>query len=130
MPIPSAGTSSRPRAPTPEPNEYKSPGACPDCGLPDCNKATCLGEPSSQPPAYKRHKAWNSVENRDNSPDRISNRLLYCRKEDDAWVDISNERLRNSRLGALYPGSRFKGVQRCREVSYEVLVDIQVCFRL
>lgn len=51
---------------------------------------------------------------------------LVSRNEDDYWVDISDKRLRNSRLGALYDGSRFKGVQKCGTSKYNVLVDIQV----
>jgi hypothetical protein len=51
---------------------------------------------------------------------------LVSRNENDYWVDISDKRLRNSRLGALYDGSRFKGVQKCGTSKYNVLVDIQV----
>lgn len=51
---------------------------------------------------------------------------LVSRNEDECWVDISDRRLRNSRLGALYDGSRFKGVQKCGTSKYNVLVDIQV----
>lgn len=52
---------------------------------------------------------------------------LTARNEDELWVDISNKRLPNSRLGALYAGSRFVGIQECGSTSYEVVVDIQVC---
>lgn len=51
---------------------------------------------------------------------------LLSRQEDDAWVDISTKRLRSSRLGALYDGSRFKGMQKCGANTYNVIVDIQV----
>ncbi|CEG67215.1 hypothetical protein RMATCC62417_03678 [Rhizopus microsporus] len=50
---------------------------------------------------------------------------LLSRQEDDAWVDISAKRLRSSRLGALYDGSRFKGMQKCGANTYNVIVDIQ-----
>ncbi|KAJ8661909.1 hypothetical protein O0I10_002240 [Lichtheimia ornata] len=50
---------------------------------------------------------------------------LTARNEDELWVDISNKRLPNSRLGALYAGSRFVGIQECGSTSYEVVVDIQ-----
>ena len=46
------------------------------------------------------------------------------------WVDISNQRLPNTRLGLLYPGSRFVGIQECGTNKYEVVVDIQVCWIL
>lgn len=56
-----------------------------------------------------------------------SNRAsLLSRREDDPWVDISSKRLTSSRLGALYDGSRFKGVQKCGANKYNVIVDIQV----
>lgn len=51
---------------------------------------------------------------------------LTARNQDELWVDISNKRLPNSRLGALYAGSRFVGIQECGNTSYEVVVDIQV----
>lgn len=51
---------------------------------------------------------------------------LISRNEDDPWVDISDRRLKNSRLGALYDGSQFKGVQKCGTNEYNVLVDIKV----
>jgi hypothetical protein len=53
------------------------------------------------------------------------NTSLVSRNEDDYWVDISNKRLRNTHLGALYAGSRFKGVQKCGISKYNVMVDIQ-----
>ncbi|RCH93640.1 GID complex subunit 4, VID24, partial [Rhizopus stolonifer] len=53
------------------------------------------------------------------------NTSLVSRNQDDDWVDISNKRLRHSRLGALYDGSRFKGVQKCGMSKYNVIVDIQ-----
>ncbi|KAG0747990.1 hypothetical protein G6F62_004270 [Rhizopus arrhizus] len=41
-------------------------------------------------------------------------------------LDLSNERLKYTNiLGHLYPGSQFKGYQKCGSNSYEVLVDIQ-----
>ncbi|KAI9310236.1 vacuolar import and degradation protein-domain-containing protein [Dichotomocladium elegans] len=43
----------------------------------------------------------------------------------DDWVDISTQRLSTRTLGALYPGSRFKGTQQCAATEYEVIVDIQ-----
>jgi hypothetical protein len=54
------------------------------------------------------------------------NTSLVSRAEDDHWVDISDKRLKNSRLGALYDGSQFKGVQKCNMNKYNVMVDIQV----
>lgn len=51
---------------------------------------------------------------------------LACRTEDEQWVDISNQRLRCTKMGALYPGSKFKGVQKSGKTSYEVAVEIQV----
>lgn len=51
---------------------------------------------------------------------------LACRSEDEQWVDISNQRLRGTQMGALYPGSKFKGVQKSGKTSYEVAVKIQV----
>ncbi|KAI9018783.1 vacuolar import and degradation protein-domain-containing protein [Phycomyces nitens] len=51
--------------------------------------------------------------------------LLVYRKEDDPWVDISNRRIPNSKLGSLYSGSRFKGKQKCGDSEYEVLVDLK-----
>ncbi|KAI8581578.1 hypothetical protein K450DRAFT_231994 [Umbelopsis ramanniana AG] len=50
---------------------------------------------------------------------------LACRSEDEQWVDISNQRLRCTKMGALYPGSKFKGVQKSGKTSYEVAVEIQ-----
>ena len=43
-------------------------------------------------------------------------------------MDISNQRLPNTRLGLLHPGSRFVGIQECGTNKYEVVVDIQVCW--
>lgn len=44
-------------------------------------------------------------------------------------LDLCNERLKYTNiLGHLYPGSQFKGYQKCGSNSYEVLVDIQVCY--
>jgi hypothetical protein len=51
---------------------------------------------------------------------------LACRSEDEQWVDISNQRLKCTKMGALYPGSKFKGVQKSGKTSYEVAVEIQV----
>lgn len=52
--------------------------------------------------------------------------LLSCRADDEMWVDISTKRLPGSRLGSLYAGSRFEGIQKCGSTSYDVVVDIQV----
>jgi hypothetical protein len=60
------------------------------------------------------------------SNERKKTSSLVSRNEDDYWVDISDRRLRNSRLGALYDGSQFKGVQKCGTSKYNVLVDIKV----
>ncbi|KAI9311981.1 vacuolar import/degradation protein Vid24 [Dichotomocladium elegans] len=38
---------------------------------------------------------------------------------------MGNQRLPNSRLGSLYPGSRFQGVQHCGSSNYDVAVEIQ-----
>lgn len=51
---------------------------------------------------------------------------LSSRSQDEAWVDISDRRLPNTRLGALYPGSKFVGSQECEAKSYQVTVEIQV----
>lgn len=40
-------------------------------------------------------------------------------------IDLSNERLKSTTLGELYPGSQFKGRQECGSSSYEVFVDIK-----
>ncbi|KAF7723550.1 hypothetical protein EC973_001839 [Apophysomyces ossiformis] len=50
--------------------------------------------------------------------------MLTYRKDDEPWVDISDRRLPTSRIGALYAGSKFTGVQKCNPKSYEVAVDI------
>ncbi|KAG2222393.1 hypothetical protein INT45_006915 [Circinella minor] len=50
---------------------------------------------------------------------------LTSRHAEEMWVDISNQRLPNTRLGLLYPGSRFVGIQECGTNKYEVVVDIQ-----
>lgn len=57
--------------------------------------------------------------------DQKKSTSLVSRTEGDFWVDISDKRLKTSRLGALYDGSRFKGVQKCGTSKYNVLVDIQ-----
>lgn len=54
------------------------------------------------------------------------NTSLVSRAEDDHWVNISDKRLKSSRLGALYDGSQFTGVQKCNMNKYKVMVDIQV----
>ncbi|CEP11109.1 hypothetical protein [Parasitella parasitica] len=59
------------------------------------------------------------------SSQKKKNTSLISRGEDDFWVDISSKRLKNTRLGALYAGSRFKGVQKCGISKYNVMVDIQ-----
>lgn len=51
---------------------------------------------------------------------------LSSRDEDEHWVNISDKRLKSSRLGSLYSGSRFKGIQKCGISKYNVSVDIQV----
>ena len=125
MPIPSANTSSRQR-PTPaelHDSSYKPPMVCADCGANDCH---C---DSRRWPSHKK-RSKTGKESNQTRVERLlrspGNTLLNCRKEGEAWVDISNERLPNSRLGALYPGSRFTGMQRCGSASYDVSVDIQV----
>ncbi|KAI8374586.1 vacuolar import and degradation protein-domain-containing protein [Radiomyces spectabilis] len=45
--------------------------------------------------------------------------------EDIHPIDLSQQRLRNSHLGALYAGSVFKGIQKCAQMTYEVTVEIQ-----
>ncbi|KAI8365264.1 vacuolar import and degradation protein-domain-containing protein [Radiomyces spectabilis] len=50
---------------------------------------------------------------------------LISRTENDVWVDISDRRLPNDRLGGLYSGSQFEGVQTCGKNSYQVKVNIQ-----
>lgn len=56
----------------------------------------------------------------------IKTTSLLSRQEDDLWVDISTKRLKSSCLGALYDGSRFKGVQKCGSNKYNVIVDVKV----
>jgi hypothetical protein len=55
----------------------------------------------------------------------IKKTSLLSRHENDLWVDISTKRLQSTRLGALYDGSQFKGVQKCGSNKYNVVVDIQ-----
>ncbi|KAI7866038.1 vacuolar import and degradation protein-domain-containing protein [Spinellus fusiger] len=52
-------------------------------------------------------------------------KLLTHRKEDEPWVDISDKRLPNTKLGSLYSGSQFKGEQKCGDNKYEVMVELQ-----
>ncbi|KAI7886689.1 hypothetical protein K492DRAFT_140454 [Lichtheimia hyalospora FSU 10163] len=54
----------------------------------------------------------------------LGKKLLNYRRDDDVWVDISNARVPSSRLGSLYPGSKFKGKQQCDTSTYDVSVDI------
>ena len=54
----------------------------------------------------------------------LGKKLLNYRRDGDVWVDISNARVPSSRLGSLYPGSRFKGKQQCDTSTYDVSVDI------
>jgi hypothetical protein len=72
-----------------------------------------------------------ALQNAINAPRKLAkpkkrNTSLVSRAEDDHWVDISDKRLKNSRLGALYDGSQFRGVQKCNMNQYNVMVDIQV----
>ncbi|EPB84894.1 hypothetical protein HMPREF1544_08329 [Mucor circinelloides 1006PhL] len=82
-----------------------------DCSVPCCNQHTT--------------ESVKSVSMQLPSNQKKRNTSLFSRDEDDYWVDISNKRLRNTRLGALYAGSRFKGVQKCGISKYNVMVDIQ-----
>lgn len=52
--------------------------------------------------------------------------LLSTRPNRDAWVNLSDHRIRNSQLGNLHAGSRFTGTQKCGDNKYDVVVDIQV----
>lgn len=87
-----------------------------DCSVPCCKQHTTesVKNVSMQLPSNQKKR----------------NTSLVSRDEDDYWVDISNKRLRNTRLGALYAGSRFKGVQKCGISKYNVMVDIQVSARM
>lgn len=87
-----------------------------DCSVPCCKQHTT--------------ESVKSVSMQLPSNQKKRNTSLVSRDEDDYWVDISNKRLRNTRLGALYAGSRFKGVQKCGISKYNVMVDIQVSVRM
>lgn len=136
MPIPSSHSSLRQLRRSIPDAEQKPTAQCPDCGSEDCS--SCRRN-------AKRHKAWKEHEQQDAlNPEegedcnakpvqhealverRNPHRLFTSRAEDEAWVDISTQRLPNSRLGSLYPGSRFRGKQKCGITTYDVLVDIQV----
>lgn len=134
MPIPSANTTS-PSPARQEPNEPKPSLTCPHCGA--CTE-TSICEYCTAPKRC-RTRSTSATANDESkkdvrrhcksdqcNPRPQRSLLLNSRREDDAWVDLSSERLPNSRLGALYPGSRFTGVQRSGTTSYEVAVDIQV----
>lgn len=134
MPIPSASTSSSttPTSTFSEPLQLSpagkpscTPFCCSQCSADatECQHKQALAFPTSNPIDEKRAKCDRQSTSRyQKSP---SSMLLTSRKEGDVWVDISNERLPNSRLGSLYPGSCFKGMQHCGTTSYEVSVDIQ-----
>ncbi|CDH56751.1 protein c17orf39 homolog [Lichtheimia corymbifera JMRC:FSU:9682] len=135
MPIPSASTSSSTTptstfsephqiSPAAKPSSSTTPG-CSECSADasQCKHKPGLAFPTSTTIDEKRAKCdRHSTSRSQASP---SSMLLTSRKEGDVWVDISNERLPNSRLGSLYPGSCFKGMQHCGTTSYEVSVDIQ-----
>lgn len=140
MPIPSASTSSSttPTSTFTEPHQIPSAAkpsssTTPGCSQCSADAAGCQHKPGLAFPTAttideKRAKCdRHSTSRSQASP---SSMLLTSRKEGDVWVDISNERLPNSRLGSLYPGSCFKGMQHCGTTSYEVSVDIQVSRRL
>lgn len=66
-------------------------------------------------------KTPNKVRSSSNKPNSLASR-----DANEHWVNISKKRLESSRLGSLYAGSRFKGVQKCGTHEYNVSVDIQV----
>lgn len=76
--------------------------------------SSCDSTKDSNAPLKRRHQSTTS----------LGKRLLNYRRDDDVWVDISNTRLANSRLGSLYAGSKFKGRQQCDTSTYDVSVDI------
>ena len=136
MPIPSASTSSTtPTSTFSEPHQISpttgkpsssTTTGCSECSADasECQHKPALTFPTSTTIDERRSKCDpHSTSRSQASP---SSMLLTSRKEGDVWVDISNERLPNSRLGSLYPGSCFKGMQHCGTTSYEVSVDIQV----
>ncbi|KAI9016547.1 vacuolar import and degradation protein-domain-containing protein [Phycomyces nitens] len=93
---------------------------------PQCS--TCQDKNCTHPKHPKRQaipfhqdeqNIWNKTKRRRRIP------LLNSRTEEDVWVDLSEKRIQNSRLGALYAGSQFKGLQTCGASSYEVVVDIK-----
>ncbi|KAG0169952.1 GID complex subunit 4, VID24 [Apophysomyces sp. BC1034] len=82
--------------------------------------------------AHSKHvvRCKSKTVQKPNRPSLVSKKkrrspLLTSRAEDEHWVDLSDRRLRCSRLGALYAGSKFQGIQKCGNKSYEVTVDIQ-----
>ncbi|KAG2226890.1 hypothetical protein INT45_010169 [Circinella minor] len=133
MPIPSTNTTSRQRTGSIDLQDQinnKPPMVCADCG--GNNECHCDSQSSSCWSSSRKKRSKKSNEFNPTPTNRVSpsssspgNTLLNCRKEGEAWVDISNERLPNSRLGGLYPGSKFEGMQRCGSAAYEVSVDIQ-----
>lgn len=91
--------------------------------LAELEKTNCCSTSCKHTKALKQEDSLIPTPINFNKPKKTS---LVSRNEDDNWVDISDKRLRNSRLGALYDGSRFKGVQKCGTSKYNVLVDIKV----
>lgn len=72
-------------------------------------------------PVKSQNKTKASPENSNEKHSSLASRV-----ENEHWVNISEKRLESSRLGSLYAGSRFKGVQKCGTHQYNVSVDIQV----
>lgn len=83
------------------------------CSSSSIASSSCTTKDSSTQSKHQHHSRTN-----------LGKRLLNYRREEDVWVDISNARIPNSRLGSLYPGSKFKGRQQCDTSTYDVSVDI------
>lgn len=98
--------------------------------LNDLEKNNCCPVPCKHVKPLKVDESCNIPTIDQPSSDQKKSTSLVSRTEGDFWVDISNKRLRTSRLGALYDGSRFKGVQKCGTSKYNVLVDIQVIWAI
>lgn len=115
MPIPSS-------APAGLTTTTPLPIICPACkDASSCPKHRCSKVLTKSCETVERElKTRASVEQPRRAPS------LACRAADEQWVDISNQRLKSTQLGALYPGSKFKGVQKSGKTSYEVAVKIQV----
>ncbi|SAM02831.1 hypothetical protein [Absidia glauca] len=105
MPIPSSTTSPFPSIL----DDYDRP---PKKHLQPTPSPSSLGTPPSTPLVKRQQR-------------RQQRSLLSTRPNRDAWVNLSDHRIRNSQLGNLHAGSRFTGSQKCGDNKYDVVVDIQ-----